>query len=694
MLINFLKNNSFFFLLLTGISICIPLDGNSSTAQTQKLSPNAQINKWLDSSWDLRNSNPEKAKDFGMKAIELAKKSKYEEGLIKAYGFTGVAFRNLGYFDEALKYYALGFELALKHENYEQMAYAYMNLGNLYLYLNEPEQAKAHIEKVRPLLSKLGNENIEGYYYLNNGRIMLNLKDYDKAMQAFYASLKLRKKGKNKNGQAVCLKYIGDAHLEKEQFEQALESYQEAEATYDLSYDNHLLGNLKVNQARAYLHLQQLEKAEEIAKESLYLAEQIPSIFILKEAYLVLSEIAQIGKNFESSADHLKNAMIYQDSIYNKGLEDRLERFNFSMEKLQFKYEKKIARLRQSLYLLSLLVLFVITIVAFRAYYLIKKRNKQLTAQNEEIKKLSKLKKDLISMIVHDLKNPLNAILMLTEKGNREMGKEYLRQSGRDMQRLITNMLEVNRMEEQGITLSVETIKLGEKVNRAIDQLSFLIQQKGHKVINKVKTGYYVEADIQYFDRILNNLLTNAIKFNDSCGEITIWAEKFEEGVKIFVRDTGSGIPEELHGKIFEKFWRTKSNKIGASSGLGLTFCKMAVEAHGGEMGVTSKPGEGATFWFTLSGFKYSKGKLEGDDVQTKDTKIQPGVEELEILKSARRALLECNVYEVSRINAVIQGIQFDKNHHPSVQSWVLEIERAYENGNEVMFRETLNQNF
>jgi len=102
--------------------------------------------------------------------------------------------------------------------------------------------------------------------------------------------------------------------------------------------------------------------------------------------------------------------------------------------------------------------------------------------------------------------------------------------------------------------------------------------------------------------RVIANLVANAIKFTAERGEVRVGVAADPAGVTLTVTDAGPGIPAAYHQKIFEKFGQVEATRQGAqrSSGLGLTFCKLAVEAHGGRIGVESEIGKGSTFWFTL----------------------------------------------------------------------------------------------
>ena len=109
-------------------------------------------------------------------------------------------------------------------------------------------------------------------------------------------------------------------------------------------------------------------------------------------------------------------------------------------------------------------------------------------------------------------------------------------------------------------------------------------------------------CDIEVARRIVGNLVANALKFTPASGEVRVGATRMGEQVRIAVTDTGPGIPPDYRERIFEKFGQVDAREEGRkySTGLGLTFCKLATEAHGGTIGVDSVEGKGSTFWFTL----------------------------------------------------------------------------------------------
>jgi CheY-like chemotaxis protein len=117
-----------------------------------------------------------------------------------------------------------------------------------------------------------------------------------------------------------------------------------------------------------------------------------------------------------------------------------------------------------------------------------------------------------------------------------------------------------------------------------------------------------VEGDPYILQRVIGNLLSNAIKFSPVGGVVRLTVEDVDGSVRLAVHDQGPGVPEEYQERIFEKFGQVESRRENRkySTGLGLTFVKMAVEAHGGTVGLESGPGDGSRFWFSLPGYDES----------------------------------------------------------------------------------------
>ncbi len=237
----------------------------------------------------------------------------------------------------------------------------------------------------------------------------------------------------------------------------------------------------------------------------------------------------------------------------------------------------------------------------------------QLQQNFKRLQELEKQRDDLTHMIVHDLRTPLTSViagmqtLELVGDLNDEQN-EMLTISlsgGETLLGMINDLLDVEKMESGTMQLEYSDLRPEGLVKGAIAQVASLAESKNLKMVQKIAPDLPpFRGDTGKLTRTLVNLIGNAIKFTPSGGTITIEAHRSEDETSIVfsVSDTGEGIPEESFERIFEKFGQVETRKAGRmmSTGLGLTFCKLAVEAHGGHIGVESTPGEGATFCYAI----------------------------------------------------------------------------------------------
>lgn len=228
---------------------------------------------------------------------------------------------------------------------------------------------------------------------------------------------------------------------------------------------------------------------------------------------------------------------------------------------------------------------------------------------------LQRLRDDLTHTMVHDLRNPLNNVagsLVLMEELLEDAGVARVAQllhiadhNTRRMLQMVDDILSISRLENGTIPLNREKVELKPLVNEVLNGQVPLAKEKGLHLEASIggTNGYAappIYADAEIVSRVLQNLVGNAIKFAPTQGNISVRSEIIEgQGVlAVSVEDDGPGIPPELSEQIFEKFVVGSLPEKG--SGLGLSFCRMAVEAHGGDIWVESEPGHGAKFYFTL----------------------------------------------------------------------------------------------
>ena len=221
----------------------------------------------------------------------------------------------------------------------------------------------------------------------------------------------------------------------------------------------------------------------------------------------------------------------------------------------------------------------------------------------------------MMQMVVHDLKNPLASIMgniQLIQMQNVEMMSparlgellQRTQESGRQLMRMILNILQIGKLEERKMPLRLEPVPLHKVVQENVDEMMGLSARDGILLENRVSPDLPApRADRELVSRVVANLLNNAFKHTPSGGQVIVDAQRDGARITLTVSDTGEGIPEELQPRIFEKFVAGDSDagrRMLFDSGLGLTFCRLAVDCHGGRIWLRSKPGEGTTVFISL----------------------------------------------------------------------------------------------
>ncbi len=235
-------------------------------------------------------------------------------------------------------------------------------------------------------------------------------------------------------------------------------------------------------------------------------------------------------------------------------------------------------------------------------------RNRELQQNNEELRRLHELRDNLTHMIVHDLRSPLTgmvATFSLLRGESEKLSSDTRRMLGLAQGALdqvismINSVLDVSKIEAGELKLRRTDCDLAAVVHEAAALLDPLRGRRKVE-IECIPETLPASIDRDLISRVVQNLLGNALKFTEDDGLVKVRVERKETTIRVSVADNGMGIPSEFHQRIFQKFGQIKTGKPRVGTGLGLTFCRLAVEAHGGAIGVTSEPGKGSIFWFEM----------------------------------------------------------------------------------------------
>lgn len=304
-----------------------------------------------------------------------------------------------------------------------------------------------------------------------------------------------------------------------------------------------------------------------------------------------------------------------------------------------------------------------------------------LSESYQQIKLLSDFKQAMTDMLVHDLKNSLGTVINLSEK-------PQVIEAGRHMKHLVMNLLDVQKFEDANIEVQSSTCTFGKILKQALSQVEYLRMRKNIRIdINQVQNGKLLVDEVLIL-RVLVNLLHNAIKFSESNAIIKVTGHLWEkQWLKVEIEDQGKGIAKKHIHKIFDKYYQVSTNQEQTmqSTGIGLTFCKFAIEAHGGAIDVVSTEGQGSRFWLTLPlvssqalGNVAMNKPLEGEA-----TPIALTSEETKFLLVFAEEIKGLKFYEASKLNRLLKIIPEQSN---GITQWKDALQQAVLNSNQVQF--------
>lgn len=527
------------------------------------------------------------ALEYLYEALEVNVKTKNLLGQSRNYNNIGIIYLEQEEYNSALKSFEKALEIKEKINDVYGKAYTLSRIGELYNLMNKPNKSMNFLQSSLLLRKKIGDIDGVARSYMLLGNLLLKENNFQQAKDTLNKALEIFKEVKRPAGQASVFLSLGMIEIKQENYSQAISFLNKSYDVVTNFNDHQLLKDISKNLAEAYSKTGNYKKAFEFHK-------------IYKE-----------------SADSVLNEK------NTKKLTQKAMQFQFDAEKAKIELEHKEQSLRKENELRKqrlitygsigfVLVLFVILLLVYRNNRLKNKTNQLLNAQKQEIelqakelamslqqiKELTDFKEDLMHMIVHDLKNPLNLLLDLPESFSEEEKNVIQKQSVHKMLNLVMNILDVKKYEDTVPKITSKNFAVVDVWNKILDQHQFSISLKNISLAVNDTANIKVYADIELTERIFSNLISNAIKYTPRNGKISLNCEIQENFIKILISDTGVGIPKEKLANIFEKYVQTNEKEY--SHGLGLAFCKLATEAHGGSIGIDSEVDQGTTVWFTL----------------------------------------------------------------------------------------------
>lgn len=503
------------------------------------------------------------------------------------YAYIGESYRAIGSYDLSEEYLSKSLILAQKNNNIRDIAFAYNRLASVYHELSYRKPDTSYSYKA----VEYSNKSLEIYGQLNSTANIINNYNiigaayhfqgrYDESLKYLFLALDYTDRDTSNPDKPNILNNIASLYNVKNEFDKAIYY-----AT--LSYGISKKSGIKIYIVGA--------------------ARQLTTAYAgtgdYKNAFRYLEEAANISTRL---FDDKKTSEIY-------GLQKEYELDLSTREE-----ELKTTRLK----ILGTAVFFVILLIGTGLYLrhrqlisvnsALEKSNELISAQKEELAKSNADKDKFISILSHDIRNPLNGILGFTDILERDYEKidekerreflGYLNASAKSLFRLVDRVLLWSRLQRGTFHIRKEKINLKEIAAVAVGLQKPNAIKKGIILESKISEDIYTEADRNVLDTVIRNLLDNAVKFTNAGGRVILESELKNNKIIVSITDTGVGIDTEDIGKLFgiENKISTKGTANEEGTGLGLTLCRDMLLLVGSDLKADSEKGKGSRFYFEL----------------------------------------------------------------------------------------------
>ncbi|MEO9964178.1 MAG: ATP-binding protein [Reichenbachiella sp.] len=586
-------------------------------------------------SWNYRNINIDSSIHFAQRALDLSRQLGYLNGVNHSLNYLGIAFRNRSNYSKALE---LFFE-ALKSSEYskdlEEISYTLINIGNIYIFQTNYEGAIDYFQRALENAKMIDNQNIIAYCYLNLGRSMAGLKQYAKAEENYRKAQEIRTKMNDLEGIVISNVDIAELYIKQNLPDKALKLLQENLVNVKLMDHKSTLSYSYINIARAYLIKNRLAQAKEYVKKSMVINETHGLKNNETQALQLLSEILEESKDYNQALTFFKKYVAAKDSIFNEQNTRKIESLHaqYQLEKTEVETrflreqthlnEVIIKRQRAIIILVVIasLLFLTVAVVAFWSSNERKKLNAKIEEQKEQAYKhnndlidINSEKNNLIRILSHDLRAPINNIKGLTELHQIDHKEDFSESENQTLNliksesdrilSMISKILNVEALNVESKATKAEKVNITKVLDDTLVSFSTTAKTKQIKIDKKYdEVGLYILGDRVHLYQVLENLVSNALKFSKPETAITIGLQMVKNTVQVSIQDQGPGLTDEDREKIFKKFQTLSAKPTGneVSTGLGLSIVKKYVEQMNGKIWYESELGIGTNFTVEFS---------------------------------------------------------------------------------------------
>ncbi len=601
---------------------------------TKKLTPQDQINTLFElGKAYYHNSELENALKTDYQLLELIGRHGTKADSAKCLRLIGLAYMQQSWYDKALENLMQSQQLYGEAGDSVMQAKTIMNVGIVHDYMNNFPMSLSYYNKAYDFFKRNHNESGMADCGLNMAIILTRQKNYEPAIDKLLTAAGIYLKAGNHSYLAAAYINLGLTYKKMGRMDDAITYHDKAYEIWKKQDDQYHICYYYLNMGEIMLDLKKPEAAYRYLAEAESRAKKLGSKNLLSKAYEFLSDYNAATRNFGQAYSYLVKSKQINDSILNAETTEKVSQIQYQYEiakreaenehlvKANLDNELRLSKKNLVLYILSAILILIAVLVfllvnqnriKLKANLKLEAQNDLIQRQRDELINLNASKDKFLSILAHDIKNPLSSIFGISEI----MVNDYdtLTPAEKKVFTQDIHTLSVNLFEIINTLLTWSTSQSGMIAYRPVDfgiaalatksvhNLQTVAKQKDIRLIIESDNELKVSADENMIYSVLNNLINNAIKFSFPGTSIRIKTSQLDGHVHIAVVDSGMGLSPENQAKLFcyDQHFLCKGTAGETGTGLGLILCKDFVEKNGGTLKVESEIDKGSTFVFTL----------------------------------------------------------------------------------------------
>jgi signal transduction histidine kinase/Tfp pilus assembly protein PilF len=563
---------------------------------------------------------------FYQKAVEQADTSAISEAI----NMMGDNYFDLGEFDEAYDYFTDAFRFAKRANDSLRMTIALHNVGRVFKVLGQYETAFDHFKLSEKISLSIGDKLGAPYTFDELGDLYLRQGKVDSALYYLTKSLALSRQLSDEILEPRTIDRIANAYVLKKDYKTALAYYDTALMRNQITKNKLGIAYNELGKGIIFLQQNKFKEAEQAIENALAIADQLNAKTLGLRCYQQLSELSEKKGDYQKALLYYKTFKSREDSLFGQGMKDKLFRDQLQnqnevrdskiaamireqeLQKSEIKKQEFIRNIFVVLVALTGILLVTVYRSGQRRRHintLLLEHQEEMRKRSVELEKLNQVKDKFFSIISHDLRSPINALaglLDIMDRGGlseQDMKANITELKGRfnHTRTLLNNLLDWTLLQMDKLSLQPAKISL-HKIAAENIQLLSAVQNKNIHFENLIAENTLGFADSNTINLVMRNLLTNAIKFTNENGNISLKATEGDKFWQISVKDDGVGMNKTVLKMLFDKTapYSTRGTANEKGTGLGLILCKEFVEKNGGTIWVESEEGKGSTFSFTV----------------------------------------------------------------------------------------------